>query len=125
MLAGLHRDAHLKTRIGRVHVDLELGRSLRVAGESLRHGHAFRLAAHREAFDADSVQPDIDLVRLAHADDVVVELPPQLNFDRVIAIQRKVVTDQRAALRSKRQVVAHLIILYQELGRICRCRPPG
>ena len=70
MRARLYRDAHLETRIGRVHVGLEFGRSLRVAGESLRHGRALGLAAHCEALDADSVQPNIDLMRLAHADDV-------------------------------------------------------
>ena len=116
MLSGLHRHARLKTRIGRMHVDLEFGRALRVAGEILGHGRALGFATHREAFDADSVQPDIDLVRLTHAHDVVVELPPEQNFDRVIAVQRKVVMDERAALRSKRQVVAHMIVLHEEAG---------
>ena len=38
MRSGLYLDARLKTRIGRMHVGFEFGRSLGVAGKSLGHG---------------------------------------------------------------------------------------
>ena len=82
-----------------------------------RAGHALRFAAHREPLETHAVQPDVDLVRLAHADDVVVLLAPEQNLDGVLGIQREVVANQRAALRSERQVVAHLIVLHQRLWR--------
>ena len=72
VLAGRNRDAHFESRIGSVHVDLELRTALRVAGETLGVGIALRFAPHREALDADAIQSNVELMRLANADDVVV-----------------------------------------------------
>ena len=95
--AGRHRDADLEIRVGGVHVVFPLGIALRVAGEILRGGHPLRFAAHRELLQADAVETDVELVRLAHADDVVVLLASQQDLDRVLRVERKVIPDQRAA----------------------------
>ena len=39
---------------------------------------------------------------------------------RVLAVERKVIADERAAARTKRQVVAHLLVLHERLGDLER-----
>ena len=95
--ARLHRDAHLEMRVGGVHVFLEFGIALRVPGEVLRGRHPLRFAADGEPLQAHAVETDVELVPLAHADDVVVLLPPQQDLDRVLGVERKV--DSESARR--------------------------
>ena len=47
---------------------------------------------------------------LAHADDVVVLLPSQQDFDRVLGVERKVIANQRTASRAERQIVAEAFV---------------
>jgi hypothetical protein len=98
MRAGAHRHADFETGVGGVHVHLPLRIALRVAGEALRRGAAAALAADGELPHACTVDAHVDLVRLAQADDVEIQLPPQDDLDRVLAVARKVMADRRAAL---------------------------
>ena len=59
-------------------------------------------------------------MRLAHADDVVVLLPPQEDFDRVLRVEREEVPDQRAALRAERLILAEPFVLHERLGNLER-----
>src|SRR6185312_5319534 len=97
MLASFDRNAHFETGVRRVHIYLEFGRALRVARKAFRRGHPFGLTADREALDAYTVQPDIDLMRLSQSHDVVVKLAAQQDFDRVLAVGREVMADGRPA----------------------------
>ena len=113
MGAGLHGHAHFESCVSRVHVFFEVRITLRVAGKALRVRHAFGFSADFETFDQDSIQPDVDLMRLAHAHDVEVELALQKNLDLVLAIQAEVITDCRSAMRSEWKIVGDLIVLNQ------------
>ena len=67
-------------------------------------------------FEQRAVETEIELMPLAHADDVVVLLAPQQDLDRVFGVERKVIANQRAAPRAERQVVAEALVLHQRLG---------
>ena len=76
-----------------------------------------RIWGERPAFDfkpldQNAIEPDVDLMRLAHAHDVKVKLALQCNLDSIVAIHRKVIFDRRAALRSEGQVVRCLVVLH-------------
>ncbi len=71
-------------------------------------------AAHRETCDTFHVHAYVHGLPVAQADDVVVDLPPQAYFDEVLAVERKVVPDHRAATRAERQVFADAGILVQQ-----------
>ena len=113
-------DAHLEMRVGGVHVLFELRIALRVAREVLRRRHPLRFAADGEPLQAHAVETEVELVPLAHADDVVVLLAAQQDFDRVLGVERKVIANERAALRAERQVVADPLVLHQRLGDLER-----
>ncbi len=51
-------------------------------------------------------------MRLAHSDDVVVELALELDLEEVLAIDREFIGDGRAAARAERQVLAHPLVLH-------------
>src|SRR5215831_2927984 len=55
-------------------------------------------------------------MRLAHADDVKVQLPSQKNFDLIFAIEREVITDRCASVRAEWQVLTRPLVL-NECGR--------
>ena len=103
-------------RVGGVHVFFEFRIALRIPGEVLRRRHPLGFAADGEPLQAHAVETEVELVRLAHADDVVVLLPPQQHLDRVLGVERKVIANQRAALRTERQVVADAFVLHQRFG---------
>ncbi|MEZ5420500.1 MAG: hypothetical protein R2708_24595 [Vicinamibacterales bacterium] len=75
--AGGHGRPQLEPLVGRVHVQLvgRLAHDLAVPGQRPRHpGGA---AAHGEALHAHAVDADVERLRMAHPDDVVVDLPAQ------------------------------------------------
>src|SRR5207248_2411278 len=57
--------AHLELRVRRVHVLLELGIALRVAGEVLRAGHPLRFAADGEPLQPRAGDAEITLATLS------------------------------------------------------------
>ena len=120
MVAGFHRHAHLQAGIRGVHVHLELRITLRIAGKILGRRHALRFAADCESLQQHAVQPKLELMGLAQSDDVVVLLPAQQNLDRVLRVEREMIANQGAALRSKRQVVAHTLVLHERFRNLER-----
>ena len=75
---------------------------------------AFCFSAYRETFDQLSIDADIQLLRRAHADDVVVNLPAKPNLEGVFAIKREVVADREATARSERQFFAGSDVLLEQ-----------
>ena len=95
--ARFHRRAHFQAAVGRQHVSLPLGIAWCVARVVLGRRHALPFAADRKPFQQDAVEPDVELMRLAHANDVVVKLALELDFEEVLSVDRKLVRDGRAA----------------------------
>ena len=107
-----HRHTHFEAFIRCVHVDFPAGIALCVAREALRRGHPLALAADREALQQRAVQPHVNLVRFAHADQIEVELSLEHDLDRVVAIERELIADRRAAARPEGQTLARPIVLH-------------
>ena len=103
-----------------MHVFFEFGIALRIPGEVFRGRHPLGLAAHGEPLQPHAVETEVELVRLAHADDVVVLLPSQQDLDGVLRVERKVISNQRAALRAERQIVAQALVLHERFGNLER-----
>ena len=115
--ARRHRHAHLEARIaGQLHVGFPLGRAgearLAVAGVARRRRRARRLAADGESLDELAVEPDVELLRPAHAHQVVLILAAQPDRDQILAIDRKLVANRDAAARTERQVFILPIVLH-------------
>ena len=115
-LAGVHGSTHLQARVRGVHVELPLGVADDLAVPRQRSGSAFGLATHGEPFDAHAVDPQIEVLAVAHPDDVVVDLTPQPHFEGVLAVEREVVAYRQAAARSERQVFVDAHVLLQQRG---------
>src|SRR5437667_22232 len=69
-------------------------------------------ASDGEAFQQLAIEADVELLRPAHALEVILILPLETNFDEVLAIDRKVVVNGETATRSERQIVALPVILH-------------
>src|SRR6185369_1320579 len=93
------------------HVIFPFRIALGVAWKVLRRRHALSFSPEVESVDADAVNSDVDLMRLTHTDDVVVELTPQADPDDVLAIGGEMVPNNNSALRAEWQVFAHPIVL--------------
>ena len=117
---SLHRQTHRESLIGGVHVDFPFRIALCVAGKALRRRQSFPAAADREPLDQRAVQADVDLVRLAHADQVQIELAPEQHLDAVLAIQRELIGDRDATARPEGKIVARPIVLHQRGGNLER-----
>ena len=111
-----HREAYLQAGISRLHVHFPFGIALILSDKTLCRRPALALATHIEPLEERAVQADFDLVRIAHADDVVVQLSSQQHLDGVLAIDGKVMANHRAALRPKGQIVARPFVLHQRFG---------
>ena len=114
--AGLHRDAKLQSGVsGKLHVFFPLGIAgktwLTIAGVTGRGGPALCTAPDREALQQLAIQANVELLRPAHALEVILILPLEANFDEVFAVNRKVVVNRDAAARSERQIFALPVIL--------------
>src|SRR5262245_21541945 len=114
--ARFHRNTYLKTGISCVHVFFECGISLSISCKALRHRHSPGFAADLEPLDECPVKPDINLMGLTHANDVEVQLASEKNFNLVLAVESKVITDGGATARSEWQILADLFVL-NECGR--------
>src|SRR5438105_5165124 len=99
-----------------MHVFFEFGISLSVSSKAFGHGHAPGFATDFETLDQRPIDPNVDLMRLAHADDVKIQLPLQKNFDFILAIEWKVITDGGAAIGPEWQGLTGSLVLDQ------RCR---
>ena len=64
------------------------------------------VAAHRELLDQLPVEPQLDLVLLADAANLVLIRPLQHDPHRVFAVEREIVPDRQPAARSERQILA-------------------
>src|SRR5919108_377655 len=84
---------------------------LAVTGIARASRPAFRAAADDEPLQQPPIEADIELLRPAHAHDVVLVLAPQADFDRVLAVDRKVMADGEAAAGSERQIFTLPIVL--------------
>ena len=117
MRAGLNLGMNLQASItGQLHVRFPRGIAgkarLAVPCVARSRRPAFRTAADGEPFHQLAVETDVELLRPAHALDVVLVLALQANLDRVLAVDGKRVADRHAAARSKRQILALPIVLY-------------
>ena len=113
MRTRFHRHANLEPPVGGQHVVLPFRVAGRVAREILRRGHAFAFAADGEPFQQRAIEPDVDLMRLAHTDEVVVELPLELELDEIFAVHGELIIDGNAAARAERQILAHPLVLHE------------
>ena len=114
--AGRHRHAHLEARIaGQLHVGLPLGSAgearLAVAGVAGRGRGAGGRAAHGESLQELAVETHVELLRPAHAHQVVLILPAQPHLDQVLAVDRELVANRDAAARAERQIVILTVVL--------------
>ena len=66
----------------------------------------------------------VELLRPAHAHQVVLILPPQPDLDQVLAVDREVVVNGDAAARSERQIFALPIVLHDVQRNFERRRAP-
>ena len=112
-----HRQTDQKTRITcDLHELFPLGRAgksgLAVARITRCGGPSRCVAADAESLQQLPVHADVELLRPAHAHDVVLVLPPQPDLDLVLAVDREGVVRGDATPRSKRQVLALTIVLH-------------
>ena len=70
-----------------------------------------------EAPDEGAVEAHLDAVRAPHADDVVVDHPPEPDADLVVAVEREVVPHGQAAARAERKLVAGAVVLVEQARR--------
>ena len=117
--ARSRRDGHadVETRVaGQLHVGFPFGRAgeagFAVAGVARRRGPAGCRAADHEPLDQFPVEPHVELLRPAHAHQVVLILPAQPHLDRVVAVHRKLVTNRDAAARAEWQIFVLSILLH-------------
>src|SRR6266478_2615604 len=96
-----------------MHVLFEFGISLRISCKALGIRHAPGFSADLEPLDQSPVEPNVNLVRLAHTHDVEVQLPLQQNFDFVLAVEWKVITDRGPAMRPEWEVLTGPLVLHQ------------
>ena len=104
--AGFHRQSNLDVRVCRVHVLFEVRISLRIAGKALGCRHPFGFSTDFESLDQCAIQPDVDLVRLPHANEVQIQLAFQEHFDLIFAVEPEVITDRSTALGTERKIIA-------------------
>ena len=114
--SGLDRDADLESGIaGELHVLFPLGIAgkprLTVTRVAERGRTSFGRASHGESLDQFAVETDVELLRPAHAFQVVLILTLQSDLDEVLTIDGEGVRDRDAATGSKRKVFALSILL--------------
>ena len=124
----LHRHAELQISVA---ADLHVFLPAHVPGEArltgagvARRGRpALSPPADGEALQQPAVETDIELLRPAHAHDVVLVLPAEPHPDDVLAVDRKVVAHRDAAARSKRQILALAVVLHDVQRNLERLDP--
>ena len=122
---GLHRNADLQPGVAAdLHVLFPFGiagkAGLAVAGVTGRGGPALGAAADGEPLQQLAIETDVELLRPAHALEVILILPLQTNLDEVLAVDGKVMANRDAAARSERQIFALPIVLHHVQGDLER-----
>ena len=125
MRSGADRHADFESRVSAdLHVlfpRVVAGKAgLAVAGVAGCGGPALRSTADCEALQQLAIETDVELLRPSHALDVVLVLPLQTNLDQVLAFDRKVVVNRKAAARSERQILALALVLHDVKGNLER-----
>ena len=75
-------------------------------------GRPCGFAADREPLQQLAIETNVELLRPAHALEVILILALQANLDEVLAVDRKIVVNRDAAARSERQVFALPVVLH-------------
>ena len=84
---------------------------LSVAGVARSRGPSLRAAADGEAFEQFAIQPHIELLRPAHAFEVVLILALQPHLNEILAAYRKVVANRDPTPGAEWEVLALTIVL--------------
>ena len=79
---------------------------------------AIERAAHCEQLDSFPIQPDVELVRLAEAENVIISISLQADSDGVLGIEREVMANRDSATRPEREPFAHALLLHEVPGNI-------
>src|SRR5262249_39013993 len=79
-------------------------------------GPSLRAATDGEPLQQLPVEPNVELLRPAHALDVVLILPLKSNLDQILAAYRKVVVNRDAASGAQREALA-LTTVRQDMQR--------
>ena len=123
-----HRHAELQVRVAGdlhvlfpAHVPGEAG--LAGAGVAGRGRPALRSPPDHEALQQPAIEPHVELLRPAHAHDVVLVLPAELHPDDVFAVDREVVANCHAAARAERQILALAVVLHDVQRNLERLDP--
>ena len=119
------RHAQLQPRVpGHLHVlfPLRVAREAGLAGAGVarRHRPAGSPAADLEPLQEPAVEADVELLRPAHAHDVVLVLPAEPHADDVFAVDGEVVRHGDAAARAEGQVLALAVVLHDVQGNLER-----
>ncbi len=109
---GLDRHADFEARVRGMHVDFPARVALRVAREALGCRQPLAVAADGESLEQRAIESQVDLVRLAHANQVEIKLPLQDDLDRVVAVEREVIPDGGAAARPEGLALVRAVVLY-------------
>ena len=137
MRTGRDRQTKLEACIpAHLHVLFPLGIAgevgLAVTGITGCRRPALRSAADGEPLQHLAVETHVELLRPAHPHDVVLVLPPQAHLEQIFPVDREIVAHGDAAPRSKRQVLALPVVLYdmerdriRRESRVCRRHPDG
>lgn len=118
MRAGGDAGADLESVVGGVHVELVWRLACDLAVPRQRSRHTGGAAADGEALHADAIDAQIERLRMPHADDVVVDLPPQPHAQRVVAGDGEEVPHGDAAARAERLIVTEAHVLLQQLRHL-------
>ena len=115
--ASLHRHAHLERGVaGHLHelFPARVAGEARLAGAGVagRRRSAFHVAPDHEASEQPAVEAHLELLRPAHAHDVVLVLPAEAHLQEVLAVDGEVVPHGEAAPRAERQVLALPLVLH-------------
>ena len=91
-------------------------------GTGLQRPFAFVIAAHRELLDALAVDANVDLARMLRAEDIGIAVPLQADAQRIFGVERKMMANRHAAARSQGKILAHAVVLDEELREFIRLR---
>jgi hypothetical protein len=121
MRPGVHGNADLQLRVtAKLHVLLPrvVSREARLAVARITGGGgpAGGFPSNGETLQQPAVEAHVELLRPAHALEVILILPLETDFQEVLAVNREVVTDRDSAARPERKILALPIVLHHEQG---------
>ena len=77
----------------------------------------FIAAAHRQQLDSFTVNPEIERMWFGEPADVIAGIPLQEYSDRVLSVRRKIMPNGDSSAGPEWQIVAHAVVLREELGK--------